>query len=170
MDLSKIHIRPFLPREWPDFKEKRLHALKSMPHLFTATYEMMAEKPDEFWIETVGGDRGKVFGLFDDLKLVGITGIFKNWRDESGRTAHLVMSYIDPDYRGHGLSQLLYKVRLDWARDNGFEKATVSHRDGNEASKAANQKFGFEFTGSEMIDFADGPALDHRYELKLNPL
>ena len=77
------------------------------------------------------------------------------------------MSYIDSEYRGKGLSALLYQARINWARTLGFERITVGHREGNEASKAANQKFGFVFLEKEEIDFPDGRAFDYRYELKL---
>lgn len=167
MELDKIHIRPFLPKEWPDFKAKRLTALKELPHLFSAGYDDAITKPDEFWQDMLSGEKGIVFGLFDHTKLIGITGVFENWRDETGETAHLCMSYIDPEYRGHGLSRLLYQARIDWARGKGFKKMTVGHREGNEASKATNQKFGFKFTDKEEIDFPDGRAFDFRYELVL---
>ncbi len=167
MDLTNIYIRPFQKDEWELFKAKRLQALKDLPHLFLSSYGATAAQRDEFWQEMIAGENEEIFGLFDDQKLIGITGVFKNWRDASGITAHMAMSYIDPEYRGKGLSALLYQARIDWARAKGFKKITVGHREGNEASKAANQKFGFVFYEKEEIDFPDGRALDYRYELKL---
>lgn len=167
MDLTNIYIRPFRKEEWELFKAKRLQALKDLPHLFLSSYGATAAQRDEFWQEMIGGENEEIFGLFDDQKLIGITGVFKNWRDETGKTANFGMSYLDAGYRGKGLSALLYQARIDWARATGFEKITVGHREGNEASKAANQKFGFVFYEKEEIDFPDGRAMDYRYELKL---
>ncbi len=167
MELDKIYIRPFRKNEWEIFKGKRLQALKDMPNVFLSTYGAAAAQRDEFWQEMINSDREEIFGLFDGERLIGITGVFENWRDKSGRTANLGMSYIDPGYRGRGLSRLLYQARIDWARAKGYEKITVGHREGNETSKAANQKFGFVFYEKEEIEFPDGRAMDYRYELKL---
>ena len=79
------------------------------------------------------------------------------------------MSFIHPDYRGRGLSELFYQARIDWARSQeGITRVIVSHRDGNEASKAANQKFGFVATDSTETVFPDGVlAKEYNYELKI---
>lgn len=167
MALDKIIIRPFHIHEWEDFKTKRLQALKELPHLFLSGYAESAVKDDHHWRDMIEDEKCKIFGLFDDRKLVGITGVFESQYDPSGKTANLGMSFIDSEYRRKGLSNMLYQARIDWARSKGFKKITVGHREGNEASKAANQKFGFEFVEKEEIEFPDGPAMDYRYELKL---
>ncbi|PZP56678.1 MAG: hypothetical protein DI586_02885 [Micavibrio aeruginosavorus] len=167
MELDKIYIRPFRKDEWELFKAKRLQALQDMPNVFLSTYGAAAAQRDEFWQDLIGAEKTEIFGLFDDQKLIGITGAFENWRDETGKTANFGMSYLDAGYRGKGLSRLLYQARIDWARAKGFEKVAVGHREGNEVSKAANQKFGFVFYEKEEIDFPDGRAMDYRYELKL---
>ncbi len=167
MSTDKIHIRPFLPGEWPDFKAKRLESLKAIPWVFTSTYEGTIAKPDEWWREMLTSDKDAVFGLFDGAVLVGITGVFTSWVDPMDTTAFLGMSFIDPAYRGKGHSPLLYKARLDWAREKGFEKAFVSHRAGNKASQAANRKFGFRHVRDVEKQFPDGPAISCEYELDL---
>lgn len=166
-DQQTMWIRPFRKEEWQNFRTKRLQALKELPHLFSAGYDEAITKPDSFWLDMLTSHKGQVFGLFDGPQLIGITGIFENWNDKSGATAHLCMSFIDSEYRGKNLSALLYQARIDWAKIKGFKKITVGHREGNEASKAANQKFGFQFYEKEEIDFPDGRAMDYRYELKL---
>ena len=73
-----------------------------------------------------------------------------------------------PKYRGRGLSKLIYEARLDWARINDYERVIVAHRNGNDASRAANQAFGFKLYESEKIEWFDGTKdLDCRYELFL---
>lgn len=167
MELEKIYIRQVRVDEWEKLKAKRLQALRDTPLFFSSTYEGISAKPDSFWIDMLCNDDERIFGLFDTEMLIGITGIFKSIHDPEGKTALLGMSYIDKEYRGMGLSKLLYQARLDWAREKGFEKAAVSHREGNEASKAANQKFGFQFIKAVEFEFSNGMAFDHRYELVL---
>ena len=82
------------------------------------------------------------------------------------------MDYIDPSYRGRCLSKLLYQLRIDWARQHQpFKRLVISHREGNEASRRANQVFGFRYIGKEDIDWPDGvKAPDYLYELDMEAL
>jgi RimJ/RimL family protein N-acetyltransferase len=168
-NLNHTHfsLRSFRADEWADLRDLRLRAVKAHSNLFLGSYETEAAFPDERWKSIIALEDGKVFGLYANGKLIGITGVFRNNHDPSGRSAKLGMSYIEPAYRGLGLSRLLYEVRLDWARAYGYERVIVSHRDGNEASRRANAVFGFKRFMSEDVTFGDGTtALDHRYELK----
>lgn len=167
MELDTIYIRAFRKDEWEIFKAKRLQALADMPNVFLSTVAIASAQRDEFWQDLINGEETEIFGLFDQDKLIGITGVFLNRRDPARKSASFGMSYIDAEYRGRGLSKLLYQARIDWAKAKGFEKVVVGHREGNDISKAANQKFGFVFFEKEEIDFPDGRAFDYRYELAL---
>ena len=68
----------------------------------------------------------------------------------------LSASYIRKEYRGQGISALFYQTRIDWARENGYTEVYVAHREGNDASRAANQKFGFKYTHTEQTVWPDG--------------
>lgn len=107
--------------------------------------------------------------MFDEDKIIGLSSVFTWKTDKTGRTALLAMSFIAEAYRGKGYSKLFYESRIAWAKQqNQFEKILVSHREGNEASCAANQAFGFKFTGKEIIDWPDGlKDFEHNYELKI---
>ncbi len=166
MELDRIIIRSFETEEWAALKSMRLRALQEHRDVFSGRYEDAVSQPDDYWIEMIGATNGRVFGLFDGEKLIGITGI---WRDKNSATvAGLYMSYFDPDYRSFGLSRLMYKTRIDWARSNGITEIYVSHREGNDASKAANQKFGFQLTRIDEVEWPDGKiAKDYVYKLVL---
>jgi len=108
--------------------------------------------------------------LFDEKKLIGITATF-TWRgDKTGATALLAMSYIDPGYRGRGLSRMLYEARLNWiAAQPQFRKVIVGHRASNEASRRANQRFGFVKIDRAARTWPDGAVEDEiTYELVLD--
>jgi RimJ/RimL family protein N-acetyltransferase len=111
----------------------------------------------------------QTFGLFDGDRLVGITGVITKREDPSGRTAMLVMSFIVPAYRGRGLSRLFYDARLEWiARHGTFDRVVVSHRRSNEASRRANQHFGFILKETASRTWPDGTVEDElSYELVL---
>ena len=77
------------------------------------------------------------------------------------------MSYIEPQYRGQGLSSLLYQARIDFALSyEPWTKLIISHRDDNIASKNAMIRHGFQHVRSEEIKWPDGTiAFDHQYEM-----
>src|SRR5438309_11991036 len=108
--MHAIAIRPFEPAEWERFRDFRLAALKASPGLFASSYEDAVTRPPAEWRQNVRGSEHQVFGLFDGAGLIGITAAF-TWReDPSGHTALLAMSFILPEYRGRGLSRLLYET------------------------------------------------------------
>ena len=163
-------IRPFDPSEWEAFRDLRLKALKTEPAVFTATYERSSQLTAEHWRHYMRRDATQqVFGLFDGDRLIGITAAFRFRGDPTGETAILAMSYIEPEYRGRGLSSMLYQARLDWIRAQPhFTRVIVGHRESNEVSKRANQRFGFEYIGRETHLWPDGVTEDELlYELNI---
>jgi RimJ/RimL family protein N-acetyltransferase len=142
--LAAIVIRPFDRLEWDIFKSLRLQALRDEPGVFAATYDSAAALSPEEWQDTIQGPGHQVFGLFDGARLIGITAAFTWQEDPSGETALLAMSFIIPEYRGRGLSRLLYQARLDWIRAHSqFKRVVVFHRESNETSRRAIHRHGF---------------------------
>ncbi len=143
--------------EWMAFKNLRLEAVRENESRYTASYAREEAQQDTHWQSMLSASTGRIFGLYDFGDLIGITGVFTDWKDASGRTAILGMSYIRPAYRGLKLSRLLYQARIDWAKQSGlFDHITVGHRLENEVSRRANQAFGFVYTDTEECTFGDG--------------
>ncbi len=165
-----ITIRPFVPEDWEIFRDIRLQALRTNPTVYTGSYEESLARSPEEWRVMLAGDAGCVFGLFDKTKVIGLTGIFAT--RENPQNARLVMSFIQPDYRGRRLSELFYKARIDWAIQNtSLKQIVVSHREGNEPSKRAMLRHGFQSTGKQRIIWPDGQEdWEHMYVLDLVPL
>src|ERR1700688_3253818 len=131
--MSATAIRQLDSSEWQTFRDFRLAALEAAPGVFAASYESAIALPDDVWRDTVAGPDHQVFGLFDRANLVGITGVFPWKEDPSGQTAILAMSFILPEFRGRGLSRLLYDARPEWIRSKPqFKQVVVSHRVVNE--------------------------------------
>lgn len=165
----EISIRPLISDEWEALRRLRLQALTMHPYYFAWTAADAAAKPESFWRDYLSGEGKAVFGLFDRKILTGITGVFTHRDYPDGKTADFGMSFIEPDYRRKGLSRLLYQARIDWARNNGFDRIIVAHHIENEASKNANQHFGFQYISEHMHDWPDGSrAIEKFYELKLS--
>ena len=155
--MSAICIRPFDVSDWQPFREFRLAALKAAPGVFASSYQEARLRPPDDWQQTVTGRDHQVFGLFDGERLIGITAAF-TWReDPTRRTAILAMSFILPEYRRQHLSRILYQTRLDWIRAQPqFTRVVTSHRLSNEASRRANQHFGFVETHRSSKTWPDG--------------
>src|SRR5258707_983975 len=136
--MNAIIIRALESSEWAAFRDFRLQALQAAPGFFGSAYAIEVTKKPEEWQSTVSGPANQAFGLFDGARLIGITAVFTSREDPSGNTAALAMSYILPEYRGRGLSRLLYETRLNWIRSHPqFTRVVVSHRASNEVSRRA---------------------------------
>lgn len=163
-----VHIRQLNRYDWQALRAIRLKALQNHAEVYGSRYEDEAIKDDRYWQDMLDGHDCAVFGLYDDQCLIGIGGAFTDKHDESGQTAVLAMGYIETNYRGQKLSRLLYEARIGWAQaQHRFTKIVVSHRRGNEASRRANQAFGFSYSGTGLTHFIDGEDAEIKYEMEL---
>ena len=163
----KMNIRPLLPTEWEIFRDLRLLALKSTPGMFESTYAQAAARSEADWRALLSGERQQIFGMFDVDRLIGIAGVFTS-RDDPA-TAHLVMDFILPEYRGKKLWQLMYQARLDWVRSRKtFCRAMVAARESNAPSLGAMRAAGFKETRREPHTWPNGATEEEIwFELKL---
>lgn len=146
------YIRQLSPADLELYRAIRLEALRLEPGVFGSNYAREAAFTKGVWQQRLSHPDAASFGLFYDGGLVGITGIIIQRPGEGT----LVASYIRKEYRNRGLSALLYGARLAWARDKGLKTVVVSHRKSNQASKTANQHFGFRYTHTQMTLWPDG--------------
>jgi len=162
-----MFVRKFEAADWAEYKAMRLEALHLHEDVYGTSYNDMLSRPDAEWQTMLGKDDQAFFGLFDGDTVIGIGGIFTH--NSEIRTGILIAGYIREAYRGRGLSRLLYQARIDWAKESGrFDRLVIGHREGNEASRRANQAFGFQPIGVIDYTFGNGDiAKDHQYELRL---
>jgi RimJ/RimL family protein N-acetyltransferase len=167
ISFMNMNVRAIAPSEWQSFRDFRLFALKSTPGVYGTTYADAVARSEDEWRALLSPERQQMFGLFDGERLIGITAVFTSREDAT--TAMLAMSFILPEYRGKGLSRLLYKARLDWIAQRGtFRRVVVGHRASNKASEAAMRAAGFQPTHSESRTWPDGATEDEIwYELWL---
>lgn len=141
--------------DWQLLKAIRLEALSLEPNSFGSNYQKEAPYEEQEWRAFVGNGKDRaIFVLKGDDEVIGVTGIVRS--GEQQQEAVLIASYIRREHRGKGLSRLLYEARLNWASRNNFSSVIVSHRESNIASKMANQKFDFQYTGEEDKVWIDG--------------
>ncbi len=149
--------RLFEGSDWQKLKAIRLEALQQDPTVFGGDYSTENQFSNDEWrLRATPGQRC-MFGLYDVDQIIGLTGVLTDRDDASGQTACLIASYIRPTYRGQGLAKLLYQARLQWiAAQNRFTTVITSHRAGNEASRRANQQWGFEHWKTADKTWPDG--------------
>jgi GNAT superfamily N-acetyltransferase len=140
--------------QWEEYKTIRLEALKSSPEVFGSNYARESAYSQEEWIALLKDESRAIFGLYSSDSLIGLSGVVLNKDDRS--VAILISSFIRAPYRGIGLSKLFYQARINWARSKSCSSVEVSHREGNDASKAANQHFGFKYTHTRQVLWPDG--------------
>lgn len=164
-----MFVRQFNAADWQTYKDVRLEALERHGDVFGMSLENETARDDGSWKTMLSNGTQAFFGLQDGGNIAGITGVITDAYVENSRAAVMIASYIRKDYRGRGLSALLYKARIDWARASGqFDRIVVSHREGNEASRRANQAFGFTLYCVEEQTWGDGSKGNiYRYELRL---
>ena len=157
----------FERRDWMALKQIRLEALCREPNLFGSSFEENARLPDSSWQERIAANNRAYFGLLlPDGECVGLSAITQ--QIDLADSVVLIASYIRKEHRGQGLSNLFYDARIDWARQSGYAKAIVSHRDTNLVSRAANQRAGFHFIHLTERDWPDGTTSNELfYELIL---
>lgn len=164
-----ISIKQIDESDWKEFREIRLKALQSDPEVFGSHHAREKNKSKQDWIEWVGAKNQAIFFIYDDELPIGMTGIYIPQDTVAKTTAVLWGSWLEPDYRRKGVSETMYKARIDWAKQQAeLKRIEVSHRESNLASKYANQKHGFKLIKEEEKEWHDGiTEKDVIYELKL---
>lgn len=149
-------IRKLTEDDWREFSQIRLKALLTDPKVFGSNYEREKDTPEADWRETLRSEETAVFLICDDETPIGITCISIDRDDPTKKIALLWGSWLVPEFRGKGLSELMYRARIDWAEQQStVEKITVSHRASNLSSKFANQKHGFKLTHTKEKVWTD---------------
>lgn len=152
--------------QWQNYKKIRLEALRTKPGVFGSNYQKEAAYTQQEWVDLLDNQNCIMFGLYEQGNIVGITGAVLDRDDLSN--AILIASFIQEPHRGKGLSKLFYQARIAWARQKQCVQITVSHRAGNESSKAANQAFNFSYSHAQEVEWPDGTtAAELIYVLKL---
>ncbi len=141
------------------FRALRLKALKEEGEKFGPTYEDEVRLTYEDWEKRVTPTADtRLFGLFDNDKLVGAMRATLWEEDASGQTALLGQAYVLPPYRnrkapdGTKLTAPLYARRAEWTKTR-YTSAVTYIRQDNPASQTPHLKHGAKLMFSRFIDW-----------------
>lgn len=167
--MSQFTVRQLNGDDWQLYRNVRLESLNKHPAFFSPSRDETLFTEND-WKERLTSANSATFGLFEDSKIIGITGIFKDGNDPKASKAYLVSSYIKENHRKQGLSSLFYEARINWAKEQkSISSLIVEHRDDNIPSQRVHQKFGFRFVESNDEEWPDGqirPCLKYQLDLK----
>jgi GNAT superfamily N-acetyltransferase len=156
-------IRSIRVDEWAAVKELRLAALRDpVAHLaFLETYDEAAAKPDSFWQERAAGaaegagGAQQIIAEGPDGEWVGTLTVLL---EEAGATdwagfaveqrqGHIVGVFVRPEFRGIGLTEVLFDAGLEWAWARAAERVRLIVHEDNGRAQRFYGKAGFVPTG-----------------------
>ena len=166
-----ITIKQLIGDDWFAFSQIRLKALQTDPQVFGSNYERESQMTETEWRSRLQAKDNAIFLLYDKDMPIGMTAVSVDRDDPTGKTALLWGSWLAPEFRRKGFSELMYRTRIHWAKQQPtVERIIVSHRASNVSSKYANQKHGFVYTHKIVKVWTDGMTEEEIfYELKINP-
>ncbi|NMO92649.1 GNAT family N-acetyltransferase [Actinomycetospora sp. TBRC 11914] len=129
-----------------DARDVRLRALAEAPGAFASTLEREQGFDDDEWHRRVTTNAW--FLARADGATVGLACGIPEPDDGSGR--HLVGMWVEPAFRGRGLSDLLVAGVMAWARRERAEFLALWVVDGNDRALAFYERVGFEATGERQ--------------------
>jgi len=114
-----MEIRRLVESDKDSFFECRLRALRSTPSAFLIYYEdEKAKGPDHFLKSLNHSGSGRaIFGAFDNKKLIGTIGIYKEEYRKISHKATIWGMHVDEAYRGKGVGGQLLDVALRFAKN-----------------------------------------------------
>src|SRR5215213_6536719 len=131
-----ISIKQLTESDWRLLSEVRLEALRCDPSVFGSNYESESKFTEADWRSRLQSKDSAIFVIFFGETPIGMTGVSVFREDVTNKTAIFWGSWLESAFRRRGLSEQMYKARLEWAKAHPtVERIIVSHRASNVASK-----------------------------------
>ena len=137
-------------RDWREYREIRLAALKDTPSAFASTWQEEASLTPPQWMERAQRSQdGKtltiVVAVDDAGRWVGLVGGYRP--GGRGVDAELISMWVAPDCRGSGIGIELLRGVLAWAEAHGASTIGLWVNKANRAAISLYDKAGFRRTG-----------------------
>ncbi|MGX1270913.1 GNAT family N-acetyltransferase [Streptomyces phaeoluteigriseus] len=175
-------IRSVRAEEWPAARELRLLALRDpVAHLaFLETYEEALAKPDSFWRERTAsaadgvGEAQQIIAEGPDGEWVATLTVLveeagtKDWAGfpVEQRQGHVVGVFVRDEYRGIGLTEVLFDAGLEWAWSRGLDRVRLIVHEDNGRARTFYRRAGFLPSGVvvPLAEDSDGRELEYVLE------
>jgi ribosomal protein S18 acetylase RimI-like enzyme len=145
-----VRIHTVQLRDWQDYRDIRLAALKDTPSAFASTWQQEAALTDSQWLERAqrsedGDTQTIVIAVDDDGRSVGLAGGYRP--GDLGADAELISMWVAPDCRGRKISPELVRAVLAWAESHRAGSVGLWVNAANRPAISLYEKEGFRRTG-----------------------
>jgi ribosomal protein S18 acetylase RimI-like enzyme len=151
-----MRIHTVQHRDWRDYRDIRLAALKDAPSAFASTWQEEAALTESKWMEraqrSADGDTATIVIAVDDDddddddgRWVGLAGGYRP--GDRGADAELISMWVAPDCRGRKISRELVRAVLAWADSRRAVSVGLWVNETNQPAISLYEKEGFRRTG-----------------------
>ncbi|MCY4246240.1 MAG: GNAT family N-acetyltransferase [Chloroflexi bacterium] len=154
---------------WQEARALRLHALRTAPSAFAASYVDELAFADEIWLaraDSAARRAGNMTWFAQvDGELAGMAGASWSQREKTRHVAQVYGVYVLPAQRGKGIGSALMQRLLDeLARIEQVEKVSLQVNSASRAALALYTKLGFVTIGTAICELkVDGRCYDLDY-------
>ena len=157
---TRVRIHTVQRRDWREYREIRLAALKDAPSAFASTWQEEAPLTAAQWMERAqrseDGDTLTIVIAADDAgRWVGLAGGYRP--GGRGADAELISMWVAPDCRGHNIGPELVRAVLAWAESHRADSVGLWVNEANRPAISLYEKAGFRRTG-EVDKLPSDPA------------
>jgi RimJ/RimL family protein N-acetyltransferase len=143
------------------WQDVRLRSLADAPEAFGSTLERERAFADDDWKARL---RPPAVLVMDGERAVGLGGGF----EVRPGVILVVAMWLEPVWRGRGLSRRILDLVVDWARERGHEVELDVATDAT-AARAAYERYGFVYTGETSRLREGSSVVTHRMVLPQPP-
>jgi ribosomal protein S18 acetylase RimI-like enzyme len=157
---ARVRIHTVQHRDWQDYRDIRLAALKDSPSAFASTWQEEAALTASQWMERAqrsedGDTRTMVIAVDDAGRWVGLAGGYRP--GDRGADAELISMWVAPDCRGRKIGPELVRAVLAWAESHRVGSVALWVNETNRPAISLYEKAGFRRTG-EVDKLPSDPA------------
>lgn len=111
-----MHIRQLTEADVEIYRALRLSSLREAPHAFTNSIEEFSQRTTESLAQQFRNREGFTLGAFEDDRLVGMVGFYRESALKLRHKGYLVGMYVLPEYRSRGIARALLLEAIDRAK------------------------------------------------------
>ena len=152
-------IRRIEAADWDVLRDVRLRALQEDPDAFLATHAQESRFSDEQWQGRAAQTDAASFIV---LGTESTEGLVTGFVDEDPETVFLVSMWVAPALRGDGTAGRLVAHVVDWARERGAKRVSLSVEGHNLRAAQLYERCGFTET-NDPPEFPYKPNEGNRY-------
>ncbi len=159
--MSDFKIIKLKPRDWKDYKELRLRALKAEPQAFLVSYEEELAIPDEKWqqrLQKAGKGRSWILFAKDTSdRLTSMVGGYRSDDNIKNHSAEIWGAYVDKDSRGKGVGKNLMENMIGELKNNPEVEIAVLEVSADQVpAQKLYESLGFEVKTTYPVKMGDG--------------